>query len=247
MKKIILTIFNLLINIAVFAQTQYDYYEDDVAHKDSVIDGHTILGLLIVAFIVFIIWLIYRTVKDNSERKAKQQNSIEHKKLIDNRKVIEEGGFICPVCGKQVTDKNYTKHFRMFPEGDEVIVSYVKYCNRCNALEKEYEQNINSYNSNSSKKEMPDWFGCVTLVILLIINIIAIVLGINRNNDFAEIIVSMFGLSMFSIFVMAIPYLLINIGSFFQIKPQRPFEEPSLEHIKKCNAISIIKKEKVKK
>ncbi|MBQ9585412.1 MAG: hypothetical protein IJR20_05365 [Muribaculaceae bacterium] len=245
MKKILLSIFCLFINNLILGQTQYDYYEDDVAHEGAVFDGYTIFGILIVAFIIFVIWLIYTIIKDNSERKTKRQNEIDYKRSNDNKKVIEDGGFICPICGKQVTDDNFSKHLKMFPEGNEVIVGYVKYCNNCDALEQEYEQNINSYYRKSSKKEMPDWVGCVSLIILLIVNIAAIVLGIIRKNDFVDIIMSMFGLSILSMLIMAIPYLLLNIGTHFQIKPKKPFETPSLNHIKKCNAIGNIQRKKI--
>ena len=39
--------------INVFSQTQYDYYDDDVAHQKNTINGHTIMGLLLIGFVVF--------------------------------------------------------------------------------------------------------------------------------------------------------------------------------------------------
>ena len=48
MKRIVSVLYFLIINIVIIAQTQYDYYDDDVAHEKPVIDGYAILGLVIL-------------------------------------------------------------------------------------------------------------------------------------------------------------------------------------------------------
>ena len=49
MKRIVSVLYFLIINIVIIAQTQYDYYDDDVAHEKPVIDGYAILGLVILS------------------------------------------------------------------------------------------------------------------------------------------------------------------------------------------------------
>lgn len=64
MRRLVLFLYTIFINVAVFAQTQYDYYDDDVAYQKPVIDGFSILGLIMLIVIGFIIWLICAIVKD---------------------------------------------------------------------------------------------------------------------------------------------------------------------------------------
>lgn len=52
----------LLTPIHVIAVTQYDYYDDDVAHQG--IDGYTLLGLLILVVIGFALWILYSLIKE---------------------------------------------------------------------------------------------------------------------------------------------------------------------------------------
>ena len=54
MKRIVSVLYFLIINIVIIAQTQYDYYDDDVAHEKPVIDSYAILGLVILG----IFWVI---------------------------------------------------------------------------------------------------------------------------------------------------------------------------------------------
>lgn len=64
MRRLILFLYATLINVAVFAQTQYDYYDDDVAYQKPAIDGYSILKLIMLIVIGFIIWFICASAKD---------------------------------------------------------------------------------------------------------------------------------------------------------------------------------------
>ena len=64
MKRIVSVIYFTIINLVIFAQTQYDYYEDDVAHEKPVIDGYGLLGLIMLAIIGFVVWFIYASIKE---------------------------------------------------------------------------------------------------------------------------------------------------------------------------------------
>lgn len=48
----------------VLAQTQYDYYDDDVANQRPVLNGYTVLGLIILFVVGFVIWFIYASIKE---------------------------------------------------------------------------------------------------------------------------------------------------------------------------------------
>lgn len=65
-------------SIIVNAQTQYDYYDDDVANSKPDLDWHAILGFLILAFIGFVLWIIYTSIKNSASKrsKANAQNKI---------------------------------------------------------------------------------------------------------------------------------------------------------------------------
>ena len=246
MKNFLFTFICLFINIVVFAQTQYDYYEDDVAHSNPPMDGYTILGIIIFVVIGFIIWLIYHSIKEkaNNNDKIKWENHV--KESANKKQVIEEGGFICPICGKAVNDNNYTKNIKIYDIDDKFIAGYVKYCNNCYRKEKEYQKELDNYKSKKIRKEMPEWYGCFSLIVVAIANILAIVLGVIRHNDIAEIIVSMFGLSIIAFLISSIPAIVINIGRIFLIEPKRPFNSPSYKQVNDCNAFIVTKIQKKK-
>ena len=64
MKRIVSVLYFLIINIVIIAQTQYDYYDDDVAHEKPVIDGYAILGLVILG----IFWVLYKVIKEEIDK-----------------------------------------------------------------------------------------------------------------------------------------------------------------------------------
>lgn len=64
MKRIVSVLYFLIINIVIIAQTQYDFYEDDVAHEKPVIDGYALLGIIILG----IFWVIYKAIKEEIDK-----------------------------------------------------------------------------------------------------------------------------------------------------------------------------------
>ncbi len=74
MKKILLGIYFFIIKASIFAQTQYDYYEDsDTYKRPEAIDGKTILGLIVLAIIVFVIWFLNACYKDWAKKHKKDR------------------------------------------------------------------------------------------------------------------------------------------------------------------------------
>lgn len=76
MKKLVLSFCYFIICVSVLAQTQYDYYDDDVAHQKPLITGETLLGLIVLAAIIFVVWLVKASISSvnqsiqESKRKA---------------------------------------------------------------------------------------------------------------------------------------------------------------------------------
>lgn len=80
MKKILLGIYFFIIKASILAQTQYDYYEDsDTYKRPEAIDGNTILGLIVLALIVGVIWFLNACYKDW----AKKHNTNKINKLLE--------------------------------------------------------------------------------------------------------------------------------------------------------------------
>ena len=64
MKKIAVIFVSFIYTVLLTAQTQYDYYDDDVAHQKPVIDGYGLLGLVLLAIIGFVVWIVFSSIKE---------------------------------------------------------------------------------------------------------------------------------------------------------------------------------------
>ncbi len=100
MKRYIFSISSLVFRIKLLAQTQYDYYDDEVAYQVPVIDGYTLLSLIIFTVIGFLIWIIYRLGKEwankniiahskPKEPKPKSQSEMRKEEIYNRKKAKE--------------------------------------------------------------------------------------------------------------------------------------------------------------
>lgn len=64
MKRIAIIFVSFIYTVLLTAQTQYDYYDDDVAHQKPVIDGYGLLGLVLLAIIGFVVWIVFSSIKE---------------------------------------------------------------------------------------------------------------------------------------------------------------------------------------
>lgn len=93
MKKLVLSFCYFIICVSVLAQTQYDYYDDDVAHQKPLITGETLLGLIVLAAIIFVVWLVKASISSvnqsiqESKRKAESARIKESIAFREKQKV----------------------------------------------------------------------------------------------------------------------------------------------------------------
>lgn len=145
MKKILFTIICLFINIVVFAQTQYDYYEDDVAHSKPDLDWHAILGLIVLTIIGFIIWVINKDIKARKEYKEKQKREVSVQQAIRRNNIIKEGGIVCPICDTAIYNKQHTFSTRVFTTNSYDIICELYFCRRCEEESKKIKHDQKFY------------------------------------------------------------------------------------------------------
>lgn len=63
----------VLFRTSLLAQTQYDYYESSPYDRSDVIDGPTLLGLIVIGVICFIIWYVNQSIKLSKKKKETER------------------------------------------------------------------------------------------------------------------------------------------------------------------------------
>lgn len=77
MMKIVFFTISFFLSITTFAQTQYDYYDDDVAHQSHNGNGDFFIGLIVIAVIAFVFLLIRAIINDLVSPKEPRKKNIE--------------------------------------------------------------------------------------------------------------------------------------------------------------------------
>ena len=78
MKRIVFLAISISITTLAYAQTEYDYYDDDVAYQSHNSNGDFFTGLIVIAIIALVIWVINYIIKDfkgTNEQRNKYQES----------------------------------------------------------------------------------------------------------------------------------------------------------------------------
>lgn len=90
MKRFIIYILSLLVFVPVIAQTQYDYYDEEVAHSNSF--GFTsILHFIVFCVLCFILYLVIRGISkwvENTDYTPKKEKPLTQAEII--QKQLEE-------------------------------------------------------------------------------------------------------------------------------------------------------------
>ncbi len=243
MNKYILSLLSFFFCNLIFSQSQYDYLDDDVAHSKPFLDGYTILGLLILGLFFLIIRFIYNSVNNKIKQKEKFKTEYKRHERIINNQVIDHDGFICPTCGKRVSDNQYYSFTTNYVINKELLYCRIKYCAICKSLDDNYKLNQSSH---IVKKELPDWYGNFTLILLLLAFIAAIIYGIIKKLHIISIFLSMFVAGIWAFVLAGIVPLVINLPYYFHKEVKPPFRIPSYNHAKSCNALKIISRQTLK-
>ena len=84
MKIIVFLTISISITALAYAQTEYDYYDDDVAYQSHNSNGDFFTGLIVIAIIALVIWVINYIIKD-FKRTNEQRNKYQESKVISQR------------------------------------------------------------------------------------------------------------------------------------------------------------------
>ena len=218
-----LTLLSLLIPSYAFAQSVYMHEAQDDAANTEPISVLGIITLLILTGIVYVVCkLIGSAYVKNQKRKYEAYNA-EYNRQEETRK---KGGFICPICGKQVLDKNYWT--RIWSK--EQIAYSVKICNSCN--DRYYPIRLGK---NRKRKQTPTWVYALPFVFLVGLGLYVLI----RNIIIGEVFMGIIGM------IIVPPVTGGILGGVFLIirklvsssEPRSPLNNIPIEHIRDCNAI----------
>lgn len=81
MKKIAVSFYSFITCVSLFAQTQYDYYDDEVAHQKPFLTGDTLWGLIVLLAIIFIVWLIKSSISSANQSVKESKRKAEAEKI----------------------------------------------------------------------------------------------------------------------------------------------------------------------
>lgn len=224
---------------SIFLYSQAVYMHEAQEDWDSS-DGFPTLGLITLSAIAFIIWLAIKLITNTQERNAKIKEIKEKERNRINELTIKNGGFVCPVCGKAIQDNNY-KVFSNSYIGVKRLCRYeFKLCVNCGYDYIHYESDHKNYHRfHDNNKSLPDWFGCLTMIVLAAGGIAGFIVEIRKGEIF---------FAFLSLIQVPLAILLIFGGTGFliykiiclimaPIHPKKPFDFPSKEQAEKCNAL----------
>ena len=237
MKRTSFVLLLLLYAVLLTAQSHYDYMDDSAVAggANRAFNGLLFIILLIIGAIVLLLlgnvfFKIYYGLNPEAKPEYKAQKANEESK--QKRITIRGGGFVCPICGKHVLDKNYVIT-TLWIKGKNYNVKYCKDCDdRYNNFKNE---EADYYRRKEKYKELPTWLSIVIFILLIGLGIYVLVIHCLRD----EVVLGIWFMIMTPMGIMMILGCVIWLVQKLMIgaKPTKPFETPSLEHILECNAL----------
>lgn len=216
---------------------QSAYLHEALEDAESSGQPITFGGIIVFAIIVGIIYLVVKKIDAASTKSEKKKFDRKYEDTKRRQATIEEGGFVCPICGEHVHDKNFETMWQII-EGNSCTI---KLCKNCGDSYYRYSKRYSEY-KRKEKKGMPDWVCILVIVLLIALGLYTFIMGCITG----EILMGIIGL-FFTPIVIGMPLLLIIYYLFEFLgnpKPSKPFELPSLSHLRECNA--IITKNRIK-
>lgn len=224
MKKI-LFLSSIIFPTVACAQSVYMHEaQEDSLHSEPISFGGIMVLLLIVGFI----YLVVKAIQLNEDSKIKK----ELKQLDDRLAAKEKGGFVCPACGTIVLDDN----FIVINQTYENHCYDVKYCYRCGTNYKNYIKDCHSYRKQSDENVMPKWFFILSLIVVVGITLFAFI----RNCIIGDVLNAILSLIIVPAVICGFfigPLLMLVNYALKKPEPKKPFEKPTLSHIRNCNAL----------
>lgn len=225
-KKILLTILFTVCQICLFAQSVYMHEaQEDSEHTDPI----TFIGILSLILFAGFICVIVKVINGMEGKKEKSFNNEKNKETQRYYSVRQNGGFVCPVCGKNVMDKNYISTFQSY----DGKMHHVKFCTNCGDKYNRYKEELLSL--QKEKEEMPTLLSVLILLLLVASGLYSLIVNCMKGDIFMGIVGMIMGPIIVGAFIGWIIFVIKNILKLF--KPSKPFKTPTLEHVKKCNAL----------
>lgn len=233
MKRYIINIVSLFPSV-VYAQSAYLH---EVLEDEETPEPITILGVVLFVLIIGVIYFVVKKISNASDNREKRKFERKYEELKRQKATIEEGGFVCPFCGKHVLDNNYATMWIILEDGSYTI----KLCKYCDSRNQKYEEKYSKYRKKD-KEGLPDWFGISFFVFLIAIGIYCLVMGCING----EVLMGIISMVFTPLVVGGILGFVLDffIKLIWNPEPSKPFEKPSLSHLRECNA--IITKNRIK-
>lgn len=222
MKKTIVSLIMVLPSFA-FAQSVYMHEaQDDAANSEPI----SVLGIITLLIIVGIVYVVCKLIGGAHEKTKQKKYEAYNEEYNRQKETKEKGGFICPICGKQVLDNNYS--IRIWSK--EQIAYSVKICSSCN--DRYYPIR---FGNNKKRKQTPTWVYLLPFVFLVGLGIYVLI----RNIILGQVFRGIIGMIIVPTGVGGIlgwVFLIVQKIVKFS-EPKSPLDKIPIEHIRDCNAI----------
>lgn len=223
MKKHIVALI-LLLPSFVNAQSVYMHEaQDDAAANSGPISVLGIITLLIIVGIVYVVCKLISGAHEKTRQKKYEAYNAEYNRQKETK---EKGGFICPICGKQVLDNNYS--IRIWSK--EQIAYSVKICSSCN--DRYYPS---KFGKNMKRKQAPTWVFALPFVFLIGLGLYVLI----RNIILGQVFMGIIGMIIVPVVTGGIlGWVFLIIQKLVSVsEPKSPLNSIPIEHIRNCNAI----------
>ena len=223
MKRIIVSLIMVLPSF-VFAQSVYMHEAQDDAAANS--EPISVLGIITLLIIVGIVYVVCKLISGAHEKTRQKKYEAYNAEYNRQKETKEKGGFICPICGKQVLDNNYS--IRIWSK--EQIAYSVKICSSCN--DRYYPS---KFGKNMKRKQAPTWVGALPFIFLIGLGLFVLI----RNIIIGEILWGIIGMIIVPVFVGGIMgWIILIVQKLASVsEPKSPLNNITIDHIKNCNAI----------
>lgn len=217
-----LTVLILLIPSFAFAQSVYMHEAQDDAANSEPISILGIITLLILVGVIYVACKFIGSVHTQYRKKKYEAYNAEYDRQMETKK---KGGFICPICGKQVLDDNYRT--RIWSK-DNIAYS-VKICNSCN--ERYYPIRF----GKKKRKQTPTWVFALPFVFLIGLGLYVLI----RNIILGQVFMGIIGMIIVPVVTGGIlGWVFLIIQKLVSVsEPKSPLNSIPIEHIRNCNAI----------
>lgn len=214
---------HILLPSCLFAQSVYMHEAQDDAANSEPISVLGITTILIMFGIGYVVCKLFGSAHEKAKQKKYEAYNAEYNRQKETK---EKGGFICPICGKQVLDKNYWT--RIWSKGQ--LAYSVKICNSCN--DKYYPIR---FGKNRKRKHTPTWVYALPFIFLIGLGLFVLI----RNIIIGEILWGIIGMIIVPVFVGGIMgWIILIVQKLASVsEPKSPLNNITIDHIKNCNAI----------